>query len=108
MPGETVLFENLNDDERLCDFCKTTSFLSCITCDCTTERQVCLRHYDKLCDHSPNRHQLKVRYGKEELLEIGKNLFTRVKPYLEWLEMLKDVCHWTKDAPRIGKFVETG
>ena len=57
--AERVPFELLPDDERLCDFCKTTCFLSAITCSCTKDRLVCLRHYDKLCDCPPSSHLLK-------------------------------------------------
>lgn len=34
--AERQAFELLPDDERQCDFCKATCFLSAITCSCTS------------------------------------------------------------------------
>jgi len=33
--AERAAFELLPDDERQCDVCKTTCFLSAVTCDCS-------------------------------------------------------------------------
>lgn len=57
--SERVAFELLPDDERLCDFCKTTCFLSAITCSCSADRLVCLKHYDQLCSCPAESHNLK-------------------------------------------------
>ena len=38
--AEREAFELLPDDERQCDYCKTTCFLSAITCSCATGKIV--------------------------------------------------------------------
>uniref|UniRef100_A0A8C2IWZ1 [histone H3]-trimethyl-L-lysine(4) demethylase n=1 Tax=Cyprinus carpio TaxID=7962 RepID=A0A8C2IWZ1_CYPCA len=42
-------FELLPDDERQCDKCKTTCFLSALACSNCQERLVCLYHAQDLC-----------------------------------------------------------
>lgn len=69
-------FEIYPDDERQCFYCKTTCFLSALSCKCdisttaTTNipRLVCLAHKHKLCQKcSPNQHVLLYRYTLDEL-----------------------------------------
>jgi len=43
--AERAAFELLPDDERQCDVCKTTCFLSAVTCDCSDGR------FSKFCKH---------------------------------------------------------
>jgi len=86
--AERVPFELLPDDERLCDFCKTTCFLSAITCSCTKDRLVCLRHYDKLCDCPPSSHLLKFRFTLDELPVTLQNLHKRTVQYEKWIGTL--------------------
>lgn len=47
---EQEVFELVPDDERQCHQCKTTCFLSALTCSCSPERLVCLHHITDLCD----------------------------------------------------------
>lgn len=58
--AEREAFELLPDDERQCDVCKTTCFLSAVTCSCTQDRLVCLRHYKMLCECAPENHTLRL------------------------------------------------
>ena len=46
MEAEREAFELLPDDERQCEFCQTTCFLSALTCPCSpSECLVCLHMY---------------------------------------------------------------
>lgn len=56
--AEREAFELLPDDERQCALCKTTCFLSCVTCACA-RRVACLRHYAQLCACAPQQHTLR-------------------------------------------------
>ena len=47
--GNKLAFELLSDDERTCDFCKTTCFVSAVKCSCRAEVMVCLNHLEHLC-----------------------------------------------------------
>ena len=38
--AEREAFELLPDDERQCDYCKTTCFLSALTCSCTAGKNI--------------------------------------------------------------------
>lgn len=50
LSSEQEVFELLPDDERQCYKCKTTCFLSALTCCCSPDRLVCLHHTADLCD----------------------------------------------------------
>lgn len=59
-------FELYPDDERQCSYCKTTCFLSALTCE--SGRLVCLTHKHKLCQNcKPSDHILLYRYTLDEL-----------------------------------------
>lgn len=61
-------FELYPDDERQCDYCKTTCFLSALSCECTKYKLVCLQHKDKLCSKcTPKQHTMKFRYTLDEI-----------------------------------------
>lgn len=47
--SEEEVFELVPDDERQCSACRTTCFLSALTCSCDPERLVCLYHPADLC-----------------------------------------------------------
>lgn len=47
--SEQEVFELVPDDERQCWKCKTTCFLSALTCSCSPQRLVCLHHAAELC-----------------------------------------------------------
>lgn len=48
--AEREAFELLPDDERQCDKCKTTCFLSALACSSCSESLVCLYHTQDLCN----------------------------------------------------------
>lgn len=50
--SEEEVFELVPDDERQCAACRTTCFLSALTCSCNPERLVCLYHPNDLCSCS--------------------------------------------------------
>lgn len=42
-------YDHLQDDERQCVKCRTTCYLSAITCACSPGQLVCLHHISDLC-----------------------------------------------------------
>lgn len=65
--AEREAFELLPDDERQCDKCKTTCFLSALACSNCPEHLVCLYHTQDLCNCPTEK--LYLRYSP--LVELG-------------------------------------
>ncbi|XP_078063186.1 lysine-specific demethylase 5C-like [Mustelus asterias] len=87
--AEREAFELLPDDERQCDKCKTTCFLSALACYDCPERLVCLYHIDDLCDCPPNRHYLRYRYTLDELPAMLHKLKIRAESFDTWGSKVK-------------------
>ncbi|XP_069947647.1 lysine-specific demethylase 5A isoform X2 [Cherax quadricarinatus] len=88
--AEREAFELLPDDERQCDFCKTTCFLSAVTCTCVQDRLVCLRHYKMLCECPPENHTLRYRYTLDELPPLLQRLKVRAESFDHWAVKVKE------------------
>ncbi|XP_045603249.1 lysine-specific demethylase 5A isoform X2 [Procambarus clarkii] len=88
--AEREAFELLPDDERQCDCCKTTCFLSAVTCSCAQDRLVCLRHYKMLCECPPENHTLRYRYTLDELPPLLQRLKVRAESFDHWAVKVKD------------------
>ncbi|XP_045487990.1 lysine-specific demethylase lid [Pieris rapae] len=87
--AEREAFELLPDDERQCHLCKTTCFLSCVTCTCT-QNVACLRHFHQLCDCSPAVHKLRYRYTLDELPAMLEKLKRKSEQFREWAEAVQN------------------
>ncbi|KAK9723158.1 PHD-finger [Popillia japonica] len=88
--AEREAFELLPDDERQCDICKTTCFMSAISCSCMNNVLVCLRHYTELCKCPPQKKTLRYRYTLDELLPLLRNLKTKAESFDRWADRVKD------------------
>ncbi|XP_030021765.1 lysine-specific demethylase 5B isoform X2 [Manduca sexta] len=87
--AEREAFELLPDDERQCQLCKTTCFLSCVTCRCTPH-VACLRHFGDLCRCPPNHHKLRYRYTLDELPAMLDKLKKKSEQFREWAEAVQN------------------
>ncbi|XP_071492108.1 lysine-specific demethylase 5A-like [Diadema antillarum] len=96
--AEREAFELLPDDERQCESCKTTCFLSAITCPCTPNRLVCIKHVDKLCECQPSRHCLRYRYTLDELPAMLHNLKIRAESFDNWANKVKNALEAPQDS----------
>lgn len=88
--AEREAFELLPDDERQCEVCKTTCFLSAMTCNCNSESLVCLRHYTSLCTCPPEKHTLRYRYTLDELPLMLQKLKLKAESFDNWVNLVKD------------------
>lgn len=88
--AEREAFELIPDDERQCEVCKTTCFLSAVTCVCV-KTLVCLRHYAELCKCSPEKHTLKYRYTLDELPLMLRKLKVKAESFETWITKVRDV-----------------
>uniref|UniRef100_A0A1B0CWY8 [histone H3]-trimethyl-L-lysine(4) demethylase n=1 Tax=Lutzomyia longipalpis TaxID=7200 RepID=A0A1B0CWY8_LUTLO len=82
-------FELLPDDERQCECCKTTCFLSAVQCGCS-QALVCLRHYTELCKKCPPAAlTLKYRYTLDELPLMLRRLKAKVETFERWVQRVR-------------------
>ncbi|XP_075898564.1 lysine-specific demethylase 5C isoform X3 [Nelusetta ayraudi] len=88
--AEREAFELLPDDERQCDKCKTTCFLSALACSNCPERLVCLYHTQDLCNCSTDKLYLRYRYTLDELLGMLHRLKVRSESFDYWANRVKE------------------
>uniref|UniRef100_A0A3Q2Q258 [histone H3]-trimethyl-L-lysine(4) demethylase n=1 Tax=Fundulus heteroclitus TaxID=8078 RepID=A0A3Q2Q258_FUNHE len=87
--AEREAFELLPDDERQCDKCKTTCFLSALACYNCPERLVCLYHTQDLCICSRSS-ICRYRYTLDELLAMLHRLKVRSESFDSWANRVKE------------------
>uniref|UniRef100_A0A672JIG8 [histone H3]-trimethyl-L-lysine(4) demethylase n=1 Tax=Salarias fasciatus TaxID=181472 RepID=A0A672JIG8_SALFA len=87
---EREAFELLPDDERQCDKCKTTCFLSALACSNCPERLVCLYHTQDLCNCPTDKLYLRYRYTLDELLAMLHRLKVRSESFDSWANRVKE------------------
>ncbi|GIX89785.1 hypothetical protein CEXT_172121, partial [Caerostris extrusa] len=88
--ADREVFELLPDDERQCSYCKTTCFLSAVTCSCNDSQLVCIAHRDKLCSCPPEEHTLLYRYTLDELPVMLNRLKVRAESFDSWSSEVQD------------------
>ncbi|KAJ8358810.1 hypothetical protein SKAU_G00153350 [Synaphobranchus kaupii] len=99
--AEREAFELLPDDERQCDKCKTTCFLSALACSSCPERLVCLYHTQDLCTCPNDKHYLRYRYSLDELLAMLHRLKVRAESFDSWATRVKGALE-QEDGTKIG------
>ncbi|KAG5836449.1 hypothetical protein ANANG_G00254860 [Anguilla anguilla] len=99
--AEREAFELLPDDERQCDKCKTTCFLSALACSNCPERLVCLYHTQDLCTCPTDKHYLRYRYSLDELLAMLHRLKVRAESFDSWATRVKGALE-QEDGRKIG------
>ncbi|CAF0968427.1 unnamed protein product [Didymodactylos carnosus] len=86
--GDRVCFELMPDDERQCDYCKTTCFLSAVSCSCKPNVLVCINHIDQLCTCIPPSYCLWFRYTCEEMSDMLEALRERLDLCQKWKSLV--------------------
>ncbi|XP_053551339.1 lysine-specific demethylase 5C isoform X2 [Bombina bombina] len=89
--AEREAFELLPDDERQCQKCKTTCFLSALACYDCPQGLVCLYHIEDLCQCPPARQYLRYRYTLDELPAMLHKLKGRAESYDSWASKVHTV-----------------
>uniref|UniRef100_H2Y6C6 [histone H3]-trimethyl-L-lysine(4) demethylase n=1 Tax=Ciona savignyi TaxID=51511 RepID=H2Y6C6_CIOSA len=91
-------FELLPDDERQCLFCRTTCFLSAVTCPCKPDSLACLYHVKNLCSTcNTTDYVLRYRYSLDELPPILHKLKQRAEAFDTWCDMVNEAFKKTSD-----------
>ncbi|XP_047659762.1 lysine-specific demethylase 5A isoform X1 [Tachysurus fulvidraco] len=88
--SEQEVFELVPDDERQCYKCKTTCFLSALTCSCSPERLVCLHHAAELCNCPLTNKCLRYRYDVEEFPAMLYGVKSRAQSYDTWAKRVSE------------------
>ncbi|XP_040050456.1 lysine-specific demethylase 5C isoform X1 [Gasterosteus aculeatus] len=99
--AEREAFELLPDDERQCDNCKTTCFLSALACSNCPERLVCLYHTQDLCNCPSEKLYLRYRYTLDELLAMLHRLKVRSESFDSWANRVKEALE-QEEGNKIG------
>uniref|UniRef100_A0A146KQ53 [histone H3]-trimethyl-L-lysine(4) demethylase n=1 Tax=Lygus hesperus TaxID=30085 RepID=A0A146KQ53_LYGHE len=87
--AEREAFELVPDDGRLCSFCKTTCFLSAVTCACNPTILYCLNHIKQFsCQCPPDKKILRYRYTMDDLEYLLHKIRFRVKALTEVKECI--------------------
>ncbi|XP_049920246.1 lysine-specific demethylase 5B-B isoform X2 [Epinephelus moara] len=81
---QTAKYDHLQDDERQCARCRTTCYLSAITCPCSPGVLVCLYHTSDLCSCPISNYTLNFRYTLDELFPMMNAVKQRAELYDEW------------------------
>ncbi|XP_033484750.1 lysine-specific demethylase 5B-B isoform X1 [Epinephelus lanceolatus] len=81
---QTAKYDHLQDDERQCARCRTTCYLSAITCPCSPGVLVCLYHTSDLCSCPITNYTLNFRYTLDELFPMMNAVKQRAELYDEW------------------------
>ncbi|EDV31945.1 uncharacterized protein Dana_GF14289 [Drosophila ananassae] len=89
--AERRAFELVSDDERHCQECNTTCFLSAVACECNDKLIVCLRHYTVLCGCAPEKHTLIYRYTLDEMPLMLQKLKVKAHSFERWLSRCRDI-----------------
>ncbi|KAG9335221.1 hypothetical protein JZ751_005576 [Albula glossodonta] len=90
LSSEQEVFELVPDDERQCQKCKTTCFLSALTCSCSPERLVCLHHVNDLCDCPLASKCLRYRYALDEFPSMLHGVKSRAQSYDTWAKRVTE------------------
>uniref|UniRef100_A0A4W5KUE2 [histone H3]-trimethyl-L-lysine(4) demethylase n=1 Tax=Hucho hucho TaxID=62062 RepID=A0A4W5KUE2_9TELE len=90
LSSEQEVFELVPDDERQCQKCKTTCFLSALTCPCSPEHLVCLHHAKELCDCPLGNKCLRYRYDLEEFPSMLYGVKSRAQSYDTWAKRVTE------------------
>ncbi|XP_043944415.1 lysine-specific demethylase 5A [Protopterus annectens] len=88
--SEQEVFELVPDDERQCEICKTTCFLSALTCTCKRDRLVCLYHAVDLCQCPAQKKCLRYRYSLDDLPSMVCGVKVRAQSYDTWVNRVTE------------------
>ncbi|XP_074499542.1 lysine-specific demethylase 5B-B isoform X2 [Sebastes fasciatus] len=83
-------YDHLQDDERQCARCRTTCYLSAVTCPCSPGVLVCLHHINDLCSCPVSNYTLNFRYTLDELYPMMTEVKQRAELYDEWASLVTE------------------
>ncbi|CAB3371603.1 Hypothetical predicted protein [Cloeon dipterum] len=104
---EQVPFETMTDDERQCNVCQTTLFLSAVVCKCNSKKLSCLRHFKQLCKCEASKKTLQYRYSESEMTDRVKEIKLSLEDYMVWFKKIQDIVFLERlDKPELSELIE--
>ncbi|XP_058246004.1 lysine-specific demethylase 5B-B isoform X1 [Hemibagrus wyckioides] len=97
---ELFEYDLLQDDERQCFKCRTTCYLSALTCPCRPCEQVCLHHAHQLCSCPASKYTFRYRFMLDDLLPMMNAVKQRALSYDEWASRVTEVLEAKLDKKR--------
>uniref|UniRef100_A0A8C2DDG2 [histone H3]-trimethyl-L-lysine(4) demethylase n=1 Tax=Cyprinus carpio TaxID=7962 RepID=A0A8C2DDG2_CYPCA len=95
--SQQVDYDLLPDEERQCAKCRTTCYLSAITCPCSPDQLVCLHHIEDLCSCPARSYTLNYKYTLAELKPLFQALTTRAESYEDWASKVNKILKADQD-----------
>ncbi|XP_063072078.1 lysine (K)-specific demethylase 5Ba isoform X2 [Engraulis encrasicolus] len=95
--SKQVDYDTLPDEERQCAECRTTCFLSALTCPCRPSQLVCLHHTHLLCSCTPTGYTLMYKYTLSELSGYLQAVTLRASSYDVWTTSVTHMLQATGD-----------
>uniref|UniRef100_A0A673KCU2 [histone H3]-trimethyl-L-lysine(4) demethylase n=1 Tax=Sinocyclocheilus rhinocerous TaxID=307959 RepID=A0A673KCU2_9TELE len=97
---ELFEYNLLADDERQCVKCRTTCYLSALTCPCRPGVQVCLHHAHDLCSCPVSNYTLNYRFTLDDLYPMMNAVRQRAESYDEWASRVTEFMEAKLDKKR--------
>ncbi|KAL1020953.1 hypothetical protein UPYG_G00006830 [Umbra pygmaea] len=88
---EQAEYDLLQDDERQCAKCRTTCYLSAITCPCRPGQLVCLHHVHDLCSCPITNYTLNYRFTLDDLYPMMNAVKQRAEAYDQWASQVTEI-----------------
>uniref|UniRef100_UPI0037E7073C lysine-specific demethylase 5B-B isoform X2 n=1 Tax=Semicossyphus pulcher TaxID=241346 RepID=UPI0037E7073C len=83
-------YDHLQDDERQCTKCRTTCYLSAVTCHCSPGVLVCLHHISDLCSCPVTNYTLNYTYTLDDLFPMMSAVKQRAELYDDWAALVSE------------------
>uniref|UniRef100_A0A8C7WQQ7 [histone H3]-trimethyl-L-lysine(4) demethylase n=1 Tax=Oryzias sinensis TaxID=183150 RepID=A0A8C7WQQ7_9TELE len=84
-------YDELPDEERQCFKCRTTCYLSGVTCGCSSDKMACLYHAQSLCSCPFSNLTLNYKFTLDKLCPLMDSVKLRSESYKEWLSCAQDI-----------------
>uniref|UniRef100_A0A8C7D927 [histone H3]-trimethyl-L-lysine(4) demethylase n=1 Tax=Oncorhynchus kisutch TaxID=8019 RepID=A0A8C7D927_ONCKI len=94
-------YDLLPDEERQCSKCRTTCYLSALTCPCSPGQLVCLHHAHDLCSCTSSELTLNYRFTMAELYPMMEAVTLRAESYTYWVSHVSDILEAKQDKKRL-------
>uniref|UniRef100_A0A4W5NUN6 [histone H3]-trimethyl-L-lysine(4) demethylase n=1 Tax=Hucho hucho TaxID=62062 RepID=A0A4W5NUN6_9TELE len=98
-------YDLLPDEERQCAKCRTTCYLSALTCPCSPGQLVCLHHAHDLCSCTPSKLTLNYRFTMAELYPMMEAVTLRAESYTYWFSHVSDILEAKQDKKKLRSLV---